>query len=229
MNIHHIKEWLILSCIAYFEAWSIIFRNRSFTLSRMIVILEKGWILPYLFRFPHLRRPLVVIVPLWWVWWARQQYGSLRTCLLHIPRAQRYYSYFQIRCTPGFQMQSRQARLDPLHGISVPNSSSTLILLWLFLHLHLLVFFSTSLWHLLLELKWLMLSKHHKWFHSSRVKSPFVSLYASWFLVSMYLIWILGSKLILSNNQSSATLWVLDTCLIVSFFPLMKIKKTDSL
>ena len=33
------------------------------------------------------------------------------------------------RCSPGFQMQSKQARLDPLHGISIPNSSSALILL----------------------------------------------------------------------------------------------------
>ena len=50
-----------------------------------------------------------------------------------------------------------------------------------------------------------MLNKHKRWFNSSRVKFPFVSLSASWFLVSMYLIWILGSKLILSNNQSRAT------------------------
>ena len=31
----------------------------------------------------------------------------------------------------------------------------------------------------------------------------------------MYLIRMLGSRLILSNNQSRATLWVLDTCLVV--------------
>ena len=41
------------------------------------------------------------------------------------------------------------------------------------------------------------------------------------FFVSMYLIWILGSTLILSSNQSSATLWVLDTCLIVGLLPFM--------
>ena len=40
---------------------------------------------------------------------------------------------------------------------------------------------------------------------------------ASWFWVSTFLIWIFGPKLIPPNNQSSATLWVLDTCLIVSF------------
>ena len=58
----------------------------------------------------------------------------------------------------------------------------------------------------LVELKWLMLNKHKRWFQSSRVKFHFVSMSASWFLVSIYLIWILGSKLILSNNQSRATL-----------------------
>ena len=48
-----------------------------------------------------------------------------------------------------------------------------------------------------------------------------VSMSASWFLVSMCLIWILGSKLIRSNNQISATLWVLETCLIVGLLPLI--------
>ena len=33
--------------------------------------------------------------------------------------------------------------------------------------------------------------------------------------MSTYLIWILGSKVILSNSQPSATLWGLDTCFIV--------------
>ena len=89
-------------------------------------------------------------------------------------------------------MQSWQALSDPLHGISIPNSSSVLILLWLFLHLHLPLFFSTSLWRLLMDLTWLMLNKHKRWFHSSRVKFISVSMSASWFLVSMYLIWIFG-------------------------------------
>ena len=34
MNIHHIKECLLLSCIASFEDWSNIFRTRSFTLCK---------------------------------------------------------------------------------------------------------------------------------------------------------------------------------------------------
>ena len=52
---------------------------------------------------------------------------------------------------------------------------------------------------------------------------------ASWFLVSMYLIWILGYKVILSNKQSRATLWVLGTCLIVGLLPFMIILITASL
>ena len=39
----------------------------------------------------------------------------------------------------------------------------------------------------------------------------------------------LGSKLILSNNQSRSTLWVLETCLIVGLLPFMIILITASL
>ena len=52
---------------------------------------------------------------------------------------------------------------------------------------------------------------------------------ASWFLVSMYLIWMLESRIIRSNNQSRATLWVLETCLIVGLLLLMIILITASL
>ena len=46
-------------------------------------------------------------------------------------------------------------------------------------------------------------------------------MFASWCLVSTYLIWTWVSRLILSSNQSKATLWVLDTCLTVGLRPLM--------
>ena len=46
-----------------------------------------------------------------------------------------------------------------------------------------------------------------------------ISMSASRFLVSMYLISILGCRLIRSNNQSRATLWFLETCLIVGLLP----------
>ena len=67
----------------------------------------------------------------------------------------------------------------------------------------------------IVELKWLILNKLNKWVHSSRVKFTLVKMSASWFLISMYLIWILESRFIRSNNQSRATLWVLETCLVV--------------
>ena len=76
-------------------------------------------------------------------------------------------------------------------------------------------------------LKWLILNKHNKWFHSSRVKFPLVRMSASWFLVSMYLSWIFRSKLIRSNNQFKATRWVLDTCLIVGLRPFIIIRRTS--
>ena len=80
-----------------------------------------------------------------------------------------------------------------------------------------------------IELKWLMSHKWRTLFHSSRVKFPFVNMSASWCLVSTYLIWIFGSRLILSNTQSRATLWVLDTCLIVGLLSLIIILITASL
>ena len=111
-------------------------------------------------------------------------------------------SDFQTWFSPGFQMQSRQARSDPLHGISIPKSSiiGFDFAVTLSSPASCCVLFDIAL-RLLMELKWLMLNKHKRWFHSSRVKFPLVSMSASWFLVSMYLIWILGSKLILSSNQ----------------------------
>ena len=74
-----------------------------------------------------------------------------------------------------------------------------------------------------------MLNKHKRWFHSSRVKFPLVKMSASLFLVSMYLIWIWESRLIRSNNQSTATLWVLETCLVVGLLPFMILLITASL
>ena len=58
---------------------------------------------------------------------------------------------------------------------------------------------------------------------------PFITVPFGVCLVSTYLIWIFGSRLILSNNQSSATLWVRYTCLIVGLLSLMTILITASL
>ena len=69
-------------------------------------------------------------------------------------------------------------------------------------------------------LKWLrgnvspvmMFFKRSELFHSSSEKLPFARISVSWFLVSTYLIGILGSKLIRSKIKSRVILWVLDTC-----------------
>ena len=51
--------------------------------------------------------------------------------------------------------------------------------------------------------------QRRRWFHSSRVKLPLVYMSASWFLVSTYLIWSLGSKLIVP------LLLIFDYCFMV--------------
>ena len=87
-------------------------------------------------------------------------------------------------------------------------------------------------WHHFRTLFWTGMAnvfEHKRWFHSSRVQIPLASMSASWFLVSMNLIWILESKLIRTNNESRATLWVLQTCLIVGLLPFMIILITASL
>ena len=63
-------------------------------------------------------------------------------------------------------------------------------------------------------------STHHVWYYL------LVNMSASCFLESTNMIWIMGSSTyILSNDQSSATLWVRGTCLIVGFFFFSKKKK----
>ena len=212
INILQLKERLSMSCIESSGERSNILRNRSFTLCKNDRDLEKGSILwrwqnPYQYRWPTCQKQVspflfstfVITVPL-------------------IPRAQKYLTC--ISGFPGFPMQSRQARSDPLRCIarqkfiigfdfpltlSSPASSCVL-------------FDTTS--RQLVELKWLMLNKHKRWFHSSCMNFHFVNMSASWFLVSVYLIWILVSQWFdRTTNQSRATLWVRETCLIVGLLP----------
>ena len=77
---------------------------------------------------------------------------------------------------------------------------------------------------LLMELKWLMSNKHKRWFHSPRVKFPLVSMSASWFLVSMYLIWFFWVQIdsieqpIKSNSVGSGkhvSLWDSFTLIVI--------------
>ena len=69
--------------------------------------------------------------------------------------------------------------------------------------------------------------KHLKTHYVEQTKKmvPVVSMSASWFSVTTYLIWIFASKLTLSNNQSRATLWVLDSCLTMLDYVLERTQK----
>ena len=153
INIHQIKERLSMSCIASSWERSNIFRNRSFTLfkndrdlrerfdsvavSESINIIDDKLVIfgsprdcfQHFTRFPLLRRPLVVNVPFGVVWWASAQCGSPPYLFAAHLTSSEVRSDFQIWFSPGFPMQSRQARSDTSHGIARPNSSSTLILL----------------------------------------------------------------------------------------------------
>ena len=84
--------------------------------------------------------------------------------------------------------------------------------------------------------KFMMFNKRRRWFHlitrrtlfGQHVSELVFGVWSTCPQVSTNLIWILRSKLILSNVQSKANLWVLDTCLIVRLLPLMIILITAS-
>ena len=113
-------------------------------------------------RFPLLRRPFVVNVPFWVVWWASAHPCS---CLLLIPRAQRQPTpisgFHREASTFGSLALCRETKFiigfDVAVTLSSPASSCVLF-----------DFASRQV----VELKWLMLNKHKRWFHSSRVKFP---------------------------------------------------------
>ena len=64
--------------------------------------------------------------------------------------------------------------------------------------------------------------------HLSQVKEPLVSMSANCWEVFTYLMWILGSRFILSNNQSRFTRWVREICLKDGLRPFMIILITTS-
>ena len=71
----------------------------------------------------------------------------------------------QVRSSPGLKMPSMMVLLSSLYVLSTRNVSLVSIWQQLFPHNHL-----EQLW----ELKRLILNKHRRWFHSSRVKCPWV-------------------------------------------------------
>ena len=96
-------------------------------------------------RFPLLRRPLDVNVPFWVVWWASAYHRSPCSWLLLIQPSSEVLSDFQIWFSRAFRCNRGKHLRIPYAASRDQIHHSSLILLWLFLHLHLLVFFSTSL------------------------------------------------------------------------------------
>ena len=177
-------------------------------------------------RFPLLRRPLVVNVPFWIA-----HHKSPCSWLLLIKRAQRYLTFKSCFPRAFWCSRGKHVRIPYTvswyqihHRLWLCCDS---LFTWIFLrsfrhHFRTIgrteianvkqtqkmipspasssVLFDIS-WRLLMELKWLMLNKHKWWFHSSRVKFPFVSMSASWFLVSKYLMWILSVEQPIKSNS----------------------------
>ena len=122
INIHQIIERVSMSCIESSGERFSIFRNRSFTLFRNerdfrersdSAAVSESISISNSEEFDELASNTGFPVPV---------------CCTFITSSE-VLSDFQIWCSPGFQMQSMQARSDPLHGISIPNSSSAFILL----------------------------------------------------------------------------------------------------
>ena len=95
-------------------------------------------------RFPLLRRPSLINIPFWAASWVSVFNMSPCSLMLLSSRAQRKLTF--ISGFPGLSdaVEASTSRVL-LRCIARPNSSSVSTLLWLFLHLHLLAFFSTSL------------------------------------------------------------------------------------
>ena len=191
-------------------------------------------------NFPRLRRPDFVIIPLWVTCWERASSQLFVIITRHVSWV---VAHNGLHCailflnfpTPGILipinslLQTFWRRRWGIRGGPCNKSHHwsrfhcDSLLSWI------LLYFCLPSLQQTVELKLLILNKHNRWFHSSRVEFPFVSMSASWLLLSMYLTWILRFKLSRSNNQSRATLWILETCLIVGLHPLMIILNTASL
>ena len=191
INILHIKECLLLSCVASFEDWSNIFRTRSFTLckndldfhdmSDSATVLESissfstmnlsvccenkpdGCSLTSLTVLTLIRFPLLRLVNilLWVTWGVSVLDKSPRSLMLLSPRAQKYMTF-----TSGVHRAlwcSRGKHVRIPFAASRDQIHYRLRLLWLFLHLIFWVLFDITSEHSV-KLKWLMLNKHKRWF-----------------------------------------------------------------
>ena len=125
--------------------------------------------------FPLLRRPSFVILPLWVACWVRAFsklfvaiYNGLHRSIIFLsfrtPEAQNLKAFLP----RAFWRRRWQSWGSPCNKA---------------LHRSRFCCDSFSSWMLLRSFRHLILNKHKRWFHSSRVKFPLVSMSASWFFL----------------------------------------------
>ena len=99
---------------------------------------------------------------------------------------------FWLPCSPSPDFLT--PKMTELRQLLQEDSSLASTSLWLFLHLNLIAFFVAIPSELTVELKWLMLNKHKRWFHSSCVQFPLEDVSKLVFGCRCTKIWIFGSK-----------------------------------
>ena len=228
MIIPEIKECLLLSCVAFFEEWSNIFRTRSFTLcknhrdingrSGSVAVLES------------ISSSSMTNLSVCWVnklaGCSFTGLSVLGCCSFHELRSN-WLSYLVF---PGLchAVEASTSGVLSLHRDTkfIIGFDFSVILL---LHLNIFAFFFDITSGQLVKLKRLMLKQTQKMI-------PFITCEISLCQYVCELVFGVNvfeldfrSKLILSNNQSRATLWVRETCLIVGLLPFMIILITLSL
>ena len=235
--IHSVQEWSGLQRKIWFCDGAGIHIIVINNLSVRALCEQTGWLFIYdspssycqhFIRFPLWRRPCFVSIPFWEAWWGNVLYKSPRSWLLLSPRTLKYSTFIS-----GFP---RSFWCDKSKHNKIPFAASRdqihlrlrfccdSFFTWIFLRSFRHRFGAAcrakdaDIWK-----EWEDDSIHHVW------NFPWSICLRVGFLVSMYFVWVLGSKLFLSNNQSRATLWVLETCLIVGLLPFMIILITASL
>ena len=118
--------------------------------------------------FPPLRRPSFVIVPFWVSCWVRA-----------------FNKLLVVMARRGSWVDAHSGLPRSIIFLTFRTPRTLTLLSFLLRTSSLFPFYPTSLQNTLKKWNVLMLNKHKRWFHSSRVKFPLFKMSASWFLVSM--------------------------------------------
>ena len=176
-----------------------------------------------------LRRPSFINVPFWVAWWVRVYNGSPRSIVLLSLRTQRSLTFVS-GFHPGFLMQWKVARQEPLHCIARLNSSSAWILLWLFLHLNLFLRSFRPHFRAICRTEMANVKQTQKMIPFVTCEIALCQYVCELVLgVNVFDLDFLGPTWFDRKTQSRATLWALETCLIVGLLPFLIILITASL